>query len=527
MVETLVSPPRGQRARVIQASFNDAALQLARAPRPGGAAAPARPGRSASPAPPLLLLALQRTGGTGLPPAIQRKMESVFGADLSDVRIHVGGEASSIGALAFTAGSNVYIAREAYAPHTARGQELLARQIGYVLQQRVGLVANPLRDLAVVRDPSLERNAIQMAQRAVQGAPAPGVVIQPWFSFTTSVFQTAIATIAMQLGVDSSIAAIAAFIGIPTVALYAALGALVTLGAVVSLASLIEYLWPSAPVPYAGVSSPPSRVGNELRRRLQAAQLEEQRGFPPFGSGDLGGSKKRERFSYEEFKQYGRDERIEIAERFLASCGVTDYERQKLANLNRLLERRGPADEQLGMFYRYHKFSDDKVGKSLVFGGWFNKSEIDSAKAGGGELEKKALGSYFTNRRNMFQVFSGTSKSDWIKAMQKAQASALHSPFIATTSKLAYARALFREYPPANGQVAAILHIVGPLVNTFDFEFEFFRHGNPAHAANHYRETRERAKDRDQAEFGIPDLYIPIDGVSRFGFMVAHVEWLR
>src|SRR5262249_22267648 len=42
-----------------------------------------------------------RRPGQPLPPAVQRKMESFFGADFSDVQVHIGPEAHAIGALAF------------------------------------------------------------------------------------------------------------------------------------------------------------------------------------------------------------------------------------------------------------------------------------------------------------------------------------------------------------------------------------------------------------------------------------------
>src|SRR5215510_6424713 len=47
-----------------------------------------------------------RRTGQKLPPAVQQKMESFFSTSFSNVQVHSGPEASAIGALAFTTGSN-------------------------------------------------------------------------------------------------------------------------------------------------------------------------------------------------------------------------------------------------------------------------------------------------------------------------------------------------------------------------------------------------------------------------------------
>ena len=61
---------------------------------------------------------LRRKGmGQPMPEVVRTKMEKALGADFSDVRIHVGPEASSIGALAFAHGSDIYFAAgQAFAP---------------------------------------------------------------------------------------------------------------------------------------------------------------------------------------------------------------------------------------------------------------------------------------------------------------------------------------------------------------------------------------------------------------------------
>jgi hypothetical protein len=94
-------------------------------------------------------------------------MEAVFGKPFADVRVHVGGHASSIRAVAFTNGSNLYFAPGQYHPQTPQGLRMLAHELSHVVQQRAGLVRNPYgADLAVVHDAGLEAEAERMGHRA-------------------------------------------------------------------------------------------------------------------------------------------------------------------------------------------------------------------------------------------------------------------------------------------------------------------------------------------------------------------------
>lgn len=110
---------------------------------------------------------LARRPGQRLPPAVRQKMEAFFGADFSDVQVRVGPEAGSIGALAFTQGSDIYFAPGQYNPATAYGQQLLAHELTHVAQQRAGRVRNPFgAGVAVVHDAALEAEAERMGARA-------------------------------------------------------------------------------------------------------------------------------------------------------------------------------------------------------------------------------------------------------------------------------------------------------------------------------------------------------------------------
>jgi hypothetical protein len=108
-------------------------------------------------------------------------MENFFEADFSNVRVHVGGEAASIGAIAFTLGTDIHFAPGFYEPHTSRGQELLGHELTHVVQQREGRVSNPLGDgIAVVQDFELEAEADRMGRAVATGQPKMAAKARPF-----------------------------------------------------------------------------------------------------------------------------------------------------------------------------------------------------------------------------------------------------------------------------------------------------------------------------------------------------------
>lgn len=122
---------------------------------------------NAFPVPATQLAILGRRPGQPLSPAVQRKMEAFFQADFSDVRVRVGPEAASLGALALTHGSDIYFAPGQYQPTTPHGQQLLGHELTHVVQQRAGRVRNPFRSgIAVVHDRQLEAEADRLGQQA-------------------------------------------------------------------------------------------------------------------------------------------------------------------------------------------------------------------------------------------------------------------------------------------------------------------------------------------------------------------------
>jgi hypothetical protein len=80
--------------------------------------------------------------GEQLDLATRVPMEAHFGADLADVRVHTGSEAAksatSLDALAYTSGRDIYFASGMYAPSSDSGRRLLAHEVAHVVQQSSG-----------------------------------------------------------------------------------------------------------------------------------------------------------------------------------------------------------------------------------------------------------------------------------------------------------------------------------------------------------------------------------------------------
>lgn len=119
----------------------------------------------------------RRVPGQPLPPELRQTMEAVLQADLSDVRIHQGPEATAIGALAFAHGSDLYFAPGRYDPGSPHGRRLIAHELTHVVQQKAGRVRNPLGGgLVVVQDAGLEAEAERIANGIGRTAGQPAAV---------------------------------------------------------------------------------------------------------------------------------------------------------------------------------------------------------------------------------------------------------------------------------------------------------------------------------------------------------------
>jgi outer membrane protein OmpA-like peptidoglycan-associated protein len=84
-------------------------------------------------------IAAMRGGGRPLPPSVRGYFEPRFGHDFSSVRIHTdqtsGDVVRSVGARAFTVGTDLAFAPGQYAPQTDVGRRLLAHELTHVIQQ--------------------------------------------------------------------------------------------------------------------------------------------------------------------------------------------------------------------------------------------------------------------------------------------------------------------------------------------------------------------------------------------------------
>lgn len=118
-------------------------------------------------------------GGAPLDADTRADMESRFGHDFSDVRVHTDSRAhdsaKAVNAHAYTAGNNIVFQREHYAPGTDTGKRTLAHELTHVVQQRSGPVdGTPSGGGISLSDPGdrFERDAVANADR-VMSQPTP------------------------------------------------------------------------------------------------------------------------------------------------------------------------------------------------------------------------------------------------------------------------------------------------------------------------------------------------------------------
>jgi hypothetical protein len=121
-------------------------------------------------------------GGAPLAPDVRADMEARLGHDFGDVRVHTDSRASesaqTVGAHAYTVGSDVVFQRDRFDPSSTDGRTTLAHELTHVVQQRQGAVdGTPAPGGIRVSDPSdrFEREAAATAEQ-VMAAPAPAPV---------------------------------------------------------------------------------------------------------------------------------------------------------------------------------------------------------------------------------------------------------------------------------------------------------------------------------------------------------------
>jgi uncharacterized protein DUF4157 len=129
--------------------------------REGGATEPDDPGA----------IQAQLGSGRALDGRLKSKMESAYGADFSDVRVHTDGKAhelsDNLNARAFTVGTDIAFGTGEYHPGTIVGDALIAHELAHVVQQGAGSsAATPQTKPAPARS-SFEQDADLAAAGAV------------------------------------------------------------------------------------------------------------------------------------------------------------------------------------------------------------------------------------------------------------------------------------------------------------------------------------------------------------------------
>ena len=127
------------------------------------------------------VLSLLRSGsGAALPAPVRGDMERRLGSDFGDVRVHTGADAhesaQSVGANAYTVGSDVVFQNGQYDPSSDQGRHTLAHELTHVVQQRSGPVdGSPAAGGVNVSSPEdrFERAASASADKAMEEDVAP------------------------------------------------------------------------------------------------------------------------------------------------------------------------------------------------------------------------------------------------------------------------------------------------------------------------------------------------------------------
>jgi hypothetical protein len=119
-------------------------------------------------------IAHSETSGNQMPQAVKGKMEAAFNADFSNVKIHEGDKAASMGALAYAQGEDIHFAPGMYNPNSTSGQELIGHELAHVVQQREGRVkgTKQAKGLSVNDDPALENEADELGFLAAHALDA-------------------------------------------------------------------------------------------------------------------------------------------------------------------------------------------------------------------------------------------------------------------------------------------------------------------------------------------------------------------
>lgn len=113
-----------------------------------------------------------RSPGQSLDQQARTFMESRFGHDFSQVKVHTDAKAAesarAVDALAYTSGNNVVFGSQQYAPNTSTGRKLIAHELAHVVQQGGNAASVQAQSLSHDYD-STEQEAEIAAQSVMDG----------------------------------------------------------------------------------------------------------------------------------------------------------------------------------------------------------------------------------------------------------------------------------------------------------------------------------------------------------------------
>ena len=157
------------------------------------------------------------SGGNAMDPVTRRTMESHFGHNFGDVRIHTDSRAAqsarSVDARAYTLGNDVVFAAGEYAPEKKEGKRLLAHELAHVVQQGASRPSGPT---AKTLSKSPQNSAGTVLQRqptptshpdAGAPAPAPATPVAPP-QLTQVLYDQALGILTGLPGADKALVAI-------------------------------------------------------------------------------------------------------------------------------------------------------------------------------------------------------------------------------------------------------------------------------------------------------------------------------
>lgn len=117
-----------------------------------------------------------RGGGQAMPGETRDFMESRFGRDFSDVRIHSDSNAaqlsSALSARAFTTGKDIYFNKGQYSPDSTSGKQLLAHELTHVVQQNGSLQRKVIQRYPWPYRLHMRREVNESQTETISNAPA-------------------------------------------------------------------------------------------------------------------------------------------------------------------------------------------------------------------------------------------------------------------------------------------------------------------------------------------------------------------